>query len=389
VSSKTSSTATSTAVAKLQAFNRTELAINTAAKPLNAVNASSIFNTKSAVSAKPEAVTATLGPAAAAGSYKVKVDQLAQGQKVQGAGVSASATSGIATGAGGYGPVKLDVNGKETLVSFKLTGTESNEQALEKIASAINGSGAAVTAKVTTDTTGTSKISLEGATGAANSFTVSDTVGNAAATAGVAVANPATDTNVAQKAQNAEFSVNGTSYQSDSNTATAGTTGVSFNLKQTTAQEVNVSVSGNSADVEKSVRQYVTQYNETLGKLKTDSATYSKQSAATLQALTTKNTGALRDAGINVGSGGELKIDEAKFKQTLETAPDKVKAAFNTGGGLARLVETESNRAINQSLASSTLGGFTGLSGTTGPSYGQSANQFIAQNIGLFMNNLY
>jgi len=376
-------------VAKLQSFNRTELALNTAAKPLNAVNASSVFNTKTAVSENPGAVTATAGPAATAGSFKVKVDQLAQGQKVQGAGVSASATSGIATGAGGYGQIKVDVNGKEKLVSFKLTGTESNEQALGKIASAINSSGAAVTAKVTTDNTGTSKLSLEGATGAANSFTVSDTVGNAAATAGVAVASPATDTNVAQKAQDAKFSVNGTSYQSASNTATAGNTGVSFNLKQTTTQEVNVSVSGNSADVEKSVRQYVSQYNETLGKLKTDSAMYSKQSAASLQAFTSKNAGALRDAGINVGSGGELKIDEAKFKQTLETAPDKVKAAFNTGGGLARLAENETSRAINQSLNSSTTSGFASLSGLSGPSYGQSANQFIAQNIGLFMNNLY
>lgn len=370
-----------TALANQQSFNRSELALRTSAKALNSADAASVFGAATAKSTNAAAVSATVSASPVAGDYKVNVTQVAKEQKVSGTNVTAAAPTAISAGAAGYGQMQVNIGGKLELVTFALSGAETNQQAIQKIANSLNTRSIGVVATVTTDSSGNAKLDVKGATGAAKSFTIQDVVGNAAAVTGVS--SPAA---VTQTAQDAKVNVNGTNYTSASNDIAVGTTGVTINVKQPTAGTETVTVSaGNSAQTEQSVRDYVAQYNDTMSKLKTNPASYARTSAMNLQVQTAMSSKGLRDIGITAGTNGQLSINETTFKQAVATNPTAVRAAFNGPAGYAGGVQKEAERAINQSLATPVSGGFAGLS-QSGPSYGVSANSFIASNIGLFMN---
>jgi len=376
-------------ISNQQSFNRTELSLRNAASKLNSANSSSSFNQNTAVSSNSLAVSATTLSNATAGTYKVEVSQLAKSQKLQGAGLEAGAASQITTN-GGFGQFEINMKGKSELVTYQLTDGETNKEAMAKMAEAINARNLGVTASVATTTVSgvtQARLNLEGPTGAENNFTVTATVGNGADITGLSNAG-----NITQTAQNAKFTVNGASFESATNEYTMTNAGIKLSLNNTTgATAATIAVQAGGDTLETDVRDFVEQYNKTLEKLKYDTASYSQTSASNLQSIASMNAGALSKAGIEVGPGGYLKINETNFQNALANNPAAVKSAFNGAGGFAANVQAETERAINQSLSGSTAGlsgGFGSLfSGFS--TFGYGLNMSIASNIGLFFSSLY
>ena len=370
-----------------QAFNRTELNLRNAAVKLNTANSESAFGETTATSSDADAVAADTNGAAVPGNYEVEVAQVAQGQEVQGNAMDAAAPTTIDT-VGSYGQLEFNINGENQYVSFQLNGTETNEEALGKIASAINSRDIGVTAEVNVnETTGEAQLNLTGANGEANAFSVTDTVGNAAAATGLD--NPA---NVTQTAQNAIFTIDGGAYDNamfstDSNSVLLSEAGLALEFKAPTGGEpVEISVQGDMENVEDTVRDFVDQYNETMGRLNAETATYAQQSAANLKGISGGNANALRDIGIDVQASGELSINEQRFSEALAERPEDVRDAFSGTSNYAARVQAESERAINQSLASPVTADFSSYFNTSS-GYGFNLNSYIANNIGLFLNS--
>ncbi len=374
-------------ISNQQSFNRTELSLRNAASKLNSANSSSAFNKNTAVSSNPLKVSATTLPNATAGTYEVEVSQLAKGQKIQGAGLDADAASQITT-SGGFGQIEIDMNGKSELVTYQISGGETNQEAMAKMAEAINARNLGVTASVATTTVGgvtQARLNLEGTTGENNSFTVTTTVGNGADITGLSNAG-----NITQTAQNAKFTVNGASFESAANEYTMANAGIKLNLNNTTGSTAaTIAVQTGGDTLETDVRNFVDQYNETLEKLKYNSAGYSQASASNLQSISSMNANELRKAGIEVGAGGYLSINETNFQNALENNPAAVKSAFNGAGGFAAGVQSETERAINQSLSSPTAGSGGGSLFSGFSSFGYGLNMSIASNIGIFFSSLY
>lgn len=363
-------------------FNRTELALRNSAQALNKADAASVFNQTAATTSDAAKVTATTAAGAMAGAYKVGVAQLAAGQKSIGAAMPGAAPTALAPG---LGQLEFNINGQKKLVTYQLTGGETNQQALAAIGNAVNARNIGVTAALTLNpATGDVRLNLEGAPGAANAFTVTDTVGNAAAATGVA--NPAA---ITQAAQDAKFSVNGTNFTAAGNQVQLGATGVTLNLKQTTGgAPVTVTVASDTSQAEAAVRGFVAQYNDTIGRLQGNTSIYSMQSLATLKTLTGANANNLRSIGVDVGVNGTLKINEQKLTQTVAQNPGAVSDAFNGPNRYAAAVQAESERAINQSLGAPAGIGFSNYF-NRGFSYSYGINSYISQNLGLFLNGLY
>lgn len=352
VSSTGASALFSQAVENRKSFNNTELALRQKADAL--VNAVSSFKSAPtfAESSDPDAVAATTLANAGTGTYNVEVDALAQSRRIAGNALAAGDAAAIST-TGGYGQLEITAGGKTEYVTYRFRGGETNEQALNTIASAVNAKKAGVTASVLKEG-GTARLIFEGRTGAANSFTVKDSTGNAAAVTGVN--NPL---NVTREAGDAEFSVNGASFVSDTNTPTLAASGLKLNLKETTTGAVKIDVKTNEVEVEKleaAARGFVAQYNKTVGDLKKNSNVNAQQSAAMLEGTLRSGASALRNIGIDVSAGGTLKINESRFSGALENRAGAVAETFDGATRLSTRVRSETERALNQSLSTPSAG---------------------------------
>lgn len=192
-------------------------------------------------------LTATAGSNAVAGSYALAVTSLAQQQKLIAAGTT-STTTAIGTGASTTLTFQLGTISGGTLTNGIYSGAsfvadpakalvavtiDSTNNTLAGIRDAINAANAGVTATIINDGSGSPyRLSLtSNATGAASSLQLA--VSGDAAISSLLSYDPSTATqnlSQTQAAQNAQFSVDGTSITSTSNLVTAAIQGVTLNL---------------------------------------------------------------------------------------------------------------------------------------------------------------
>lgn len=112
----------------------------------------------------------------------------------------------------GLNTIALKVGANTKNISFTIDNNDTNQSSLKKMASAINFAKTGVTASVSTDTkTGTSFLKMTSdKTGTENIFSISDVNGNAATASGAS--------SITTQAQNAEYTLDGKQYTSQSNT---------------------------------------------------------------------------------------------------------------------------------------------------------------------------
>lgn len=227
---------------------------------------------------------------------------------------------------------------------------------LDDVAKAINGAAKGVTASVVTDGDGTAYLSLKGATGAANGFTISTSDGTpSTASAGVqkslamfAVGGPGggVGATTATPAADADLTVDGIHVTRASNTVTDLIDGATVTLAK--AGVVTLTSSTPTAALTEAVNDFVSAYNQVLttvtgltdpisGALRSDPA--AKTLLRNLKQLT--GTGliagaaagtptTLSEIGVGTNRDGTLQVDPATLTTAIKTWPGSVGAMFGT-----------------------------------------------------------
>lgn len=319
-------------------------------------------------SSDADLVTGTASSEAAAGSYTVRVAGLARAHALATSGFTGTSASGFGSGTNTFA---ITVNGTTSNVSLALAGTETNTQALTKIASAINQSGAGVTATlVTSDAAlGTQKLVLTsketGTTHIVSS--IADTTGTLAAQLGIAGTSAvgAYHAGTSQQAANAEFTVNGLALSSASNTAANVIAGVTLDLKGISGTaDVTLKVVADTTKGKERVEEFITKFNDAVdfirGKMSTADRFEERGILAgsssfsillnDLRSITDRQvTGLpsgelsrLADLGISFDRQGKLSLtDSARLSSALTDKQSQVEAIFNSSNGVAARLETK------------------------------------------------
>lgn len=320
-------------------------------------------------------LTASADGKAAAGSYSVEVQQLAQQQKIHSGGFSGAASVvGSGTLTIQYGTYDSDANAF-TLNDAKAAKTitiDPSSNTLAGVRDAINAANAGIGATIINDGSGDRLVLTVKDTGAANSvrITASDDDGVNTDSAGLsrlafdptAAAGLGKNLTQVQAAQNARLEIDGIAISKPSNTIRDAIEGVTLNLLKsspgsTTVLTVGRDSGGAKASVEAFVKAFnslgqtlagLSSYNSATGKgaiLQGDSATLSIQ--RWLRATVSASVGSLGAQGGQDGQGsltslsqigvsfqkdGTLALDSTRFQAAMETGFDQVSGLFTALG---------------------------------------------------------
>lgn len=346
------------------------------------------WNTVKIASSNSSAVNATMTGSAAAGSYNIKVGQLAQSQT----SVSAKFAAGAKMEAAGVMRFTVgnpnNAAGEVKTYDLAISASDSLEKVVEKINADPNISKTTI-ASIITDSTGKQQLMVRAReTGTDNQFAVSfgsgvvtqadvDADGSLvlgelkpATTGGLASMAAADGFKTTQDAKNAQITLNGVELESTSNSFTEVIPGLSITVA--TVGDALLSLTQDKDAVKDSVQKFVDAYNalnELLatstsgtrtedgksdaaaiksgkGLLQGDSSTVSLQNS--LRMLTQSIAGnadgkfsRLSDIGIQMQQGGKLVVDSEKMATGLGSM-EAMKSMFaaksdalGNGGGIA------------------------------------------------------
>jgi flagellar hook-associated protein 2 len=246
------------------------------------------------------------------------------------------------------------------------------------IAAAINAKRAGITATVVTGADGAAYLSLKGATGTTQAFTLDATTDPDGTMAQFRVMPPIDDgngnvtpgtTNLTGKAQNAQLTVDGIAVERSSNTISDLVTGVKVQLAKTSSTPITLGAERPTASITQAVSDFVDAYNEVLavvteqtnavdGPLRTDGA--AKQLLKQLQGITLKSLNAsaaegapktLGEIGISTNRDGTLAVSSTALAAKLVSDPDAVEAmfAYSADGtsGLNAILKSLSSEVAN------------------------------------------
>lgn len=320
------------------------------------------FAPLTATTSKPEQITISASDAAVAGSYQVKVNQLATASKVVTGGVpSDTAFSGgsltirlgddesftvdIAEGAS-----LLDVRDaintqlKDKGITANVVNDPANPQAGSRLilGSSVTGEG--------------NDISVSGSNASLEQLRVSGTQPQQGDGAGYIA-----------RAQNAEFEIDGLKLASASNKVEKAIAGLSFELlSESVDKTTTLTVGPNKDGLKDSVQKFVDAYNQLIKV--TDSLTKVTQSAdgktassgalvgdSSLRQLlnivrkeltTQMDTGndgvkILADLGVKTQNDGSLAIDHGKLDKVIEKSPESIGALFAGNSGLFKRLDEQ------------------------------------------------
>ena len=274
------------------------------------------------------AATARAGLSADSFSATIVIDSLARAQTAY-SGIVADKSAAIGTGT-----MTLSVGGTTKTITIDATNNS-----LEGLATAINGSGAGVTASIVADTGG-SRIVLKGPTGEANAFTLTADAGADPALAAFGYGTGGGMT-LGQSATNANFTIDGIAYSRASNSIDDIIPGMSLTLKKAApGQPVDIGASRPLDMIRQTVGDFVSVYNQ-LKKSLTTAASLSGTTGSlrTLErdlsdmvnkVLTSgSDIARLSDIGISSAKDGTLTMDTAKLETALTADAGAVEALFS------------------------------------------------------------
>lgn len=240
-------------------------------------------------------------------------------------------------------------------IPIEITGADAT---LAGIAAKINAADAGVTATVVTDGTG-ARLSIKGASGAAQAFEITAADADAGAglsLAALAVGGAATGTTSATRARDAIVTIDGVRYARTSNTVGDIVPGVTMTLLAATTSPVAISMVRPTEALGTAVNDFVATYNEMLAVLKEQSnavtgALRSDTAVAALsrglKALTTavlspaaSGPRTLADLGVATARDGTLSVNASQLSRALRDNPAQVEAMFKDGAGLSQALGT-------------------------------------------------
>jgi len=316
----------------------------------------------SANSSASGVLTALSSATATAGSYAVKVGQLASSQVLA---TAAQSSASAAIGSGAATTIKIDF-GTSQGSSFAASGNgiaitiDNGNNSLDGIAAAINGAtasaaasasastsakaGAGVTARVVKGADGY-QLELTSPSGAAGSMRIG--VSGDSALRSLLAYDPAGSKNLSASAdaRDALLVIDGKQLSSGSNTVTSAIDGVSLQLKSTGSS--TVTVARDNSQIAANVGRLLTAYNtlnEQLtnlkqGDLKTTNAVRNIQSQlAAVFPFGSNNSASSGDTGITLATlgitrqgNGNLALDSGKLQAAVNGNADGVSRFFTNG----------------------------------------------------------
>ena len=359
---------------EISAVGQIQSLTSTLSDKAHALSSTTLWTQTTSSSADTTAVTAdTSNGTAAPGDYSVSVQQMAQGQTV-----TSSAAAGSTLSAGTIsiqlGTYKSDGATPPTTTFDPASSAKvdipigASETSLSAIRDKINAANAGVQASIITDANG-SRLSLRSSsTGAANGFqiTATETTDDGNPATGLSALNfdgssAATNSQMAlnQSALNAKATVNGIDIESASNKLSNISDGLSLTLLRKTDNPVDVTVSADTASMQKAITDFVSAYSalQSYISLQTKYDTSTAVSAGTsrkdgplqgdpsivgfqnqLRAIvTTQSTtssmfGRLSDIGIAVQKDGTLSVASSTKLTAALAHPDELSKLFTTYG---------------------------------------------------------
>jgi len=308
---------------------------------------SSGWNAVTATSSNAAAIGVTVAAGAPATSFTMAVTNLAKAQSTMSAAVplGSSVGSGSLTIQLGQWAAASFTAGAAAAVNITVGASDT----LSAIAGKINGAaGAGVTATVLRDASGERLLLRSRETGEANGFRITTPDASLSGLAN-AVGTPTPS----QMGENARATVNGVLISSASNRLSDALPGMTIQLQQITALPVEINVSTDTEAIKKNVQAFVDSYNtlsstlanatrfdegsKRAGALQGDATAVGLQNAlrGMMRSVTSSSPfGRLSDIGIEMKTGGQLEIKQAKFDSALSNL-DGVKGLFTTATGNA------------------------------------------------------
>jgi flagellar hook-associated protein 2 len=341
--------------ARLSAFGSLKSSLTTFQNSLSALKNVDTFTKRSATSSDNAVFTATTTAAAAAGTYSVKVEQLAAKHTIASKAYTDSAT------VVGSGVLSFSQNGE----TFSVTIADG-EDSLAAIRDAVNGASdnTGVAASIVTDQDGAHLVFSSSKTGLANAITVdvspSDTdTGNLNDLAYISGNFALTEK---AEAKDSIVVVDGFTLSSASLKFEGMIEGITIDIKAAKPGEnLSLTVKHDTAAVKKSIEGFVTGYNtlmttlndltaynpeaNTAGLLQGDSATRSvanriRQEMGTLVSGLDVDLDSLAELGITTIEKGKLKLDATKLTSVLDTDFANVAGVFAGENGYATRLDT-------------------------------------------------
>lgn len=304
-------------------------------------------------------VTAATTSEAEAGTYTLQVTQLAQAQSLSTDGVASKTT------ALGTGTLTLQV-GTASAVSITL---DSSNNTLEGIRTAINASGAGVTASIVNDGSDTPYrlVLTSDSTGTESAMTVTYTSTDSTDEASSLFGYDGSSGNMTQTvaALDAELTLNGISITSQSNTVEDAVQGVTLNLSATGSSQT-LTISQDTDTIYDAISAFVTAYNsyvssvdtltaydadaDTAGELLGDSTTRRISTELSSDLYTAIGSGTfsyLSQLGISLEVDGTLLVDEDTLTSAITDNIDAVSEFFigtdGTSGFIGQMTDDLDN----------------------------------------------
>lgn len=326
------------------------------------------FVTRKIASTNTSYVSASVNNTANIGSVNLNVNRLATSDTLISNRLNLEDNYGVSAGDYSF---TLSSGDSTFDVSYSLDGTETNEEAMNKIVNAINNiEDINISASMIKDTSSTGRITLvSNNTGEDYAIEISSNDNGLSPTDldSNFITNPpnrktASDTKAGYaKADtsllNSQVTVNGINVERNSNSIDDLITGTTINLKQ--AQEtdsipISLSTEIDTDQVANLISPLLTTYNAALTHLASDrdlkrsdssvSTLHSRLRSLSTQAINVEGSSEnryLMEIGINVQSDGTLKItDKDKLQTLLEEDPQKVADLFIGENGFVNKVQT-------------------------------------------------
>ncbi|PTA50778.1 flagellar hook protein FliD [Shewanella morhuae] len=304
----------------------------------------------------PTYLSATSDKTAQAGSYNIKVEQLATNHKIAGTNVTSP------TSLAGEGSLDFGVNGKN--FSVDVSATDSLASIAKKVNEASDNVG--VTATVITSDAGSRLVFSSNKSGEDNQITITanDTAGT-----GLTDMFGTGNTTTLQDAKNAVIYIDDQKVTSQSNDVKNAITGVTLSLTDADiAKTTTLKITQDNDAVKTNVKAFVDAYNSLVTAVdKMSSYDPDKKTAAALQGdsmirsiesqlrgisserVPTESGGtiALYDIGIKTDRYGKLSVDDTKLDKVLSEDMSSVEALFSTPNkGLANRFNDVANSYV-------------------------------------------
>lgn len=306
---------------------------------LQEIKSGGTFGGKLATLSDKEApLTVTAGASAATGVYEIKVEDIAQSNRVRSATLSDRESPLVSDGT-----ITIKSGSKDT-ITINVSAASGNNS-LQAIADTINGANAGVAANIINDGNGSILVVRAKDSGTSNALTITDDTNLNLDDAG----------NVLQAAKNAKVVVDGVTVTSQTNTISGAISGVSLNLTGTTASTFQLTIGEDIEGSKESLENFVAAYNKIndffvknfgsateIGASAIASSSIARNLQRQIQSLVTGsvvgvasgNLSTLSELGITVADRtGKLDFNATKFSELVEQGRfDEVRSVLLSSG---------------------------------------------------------